>query len=342
MTTPFQMLPEWNNQSAVLLAWPHQSTDWSPWLKDIESSYIALVTAISQEVLPLILCQDAAHEQHILAQLGAACRIPPRLIIAPYNDTWCRDYGAITVGRGHEIKLLDFSFNGWGDKYSAQLDNQINQHLAALWRAPLETVDIELEGGSIESDGQGTLLTTEQCLLNPNRGATRTKTQLEAKLKEHLGADRILWLKEGGLVGDDTDSHIDNLARFADPYTIVYLSCNNPEDLHYAPLQAMAAEIKGLKQRNGEPYRTFAVELPPAINDPQNGRLPASYVNFLILNHSVIVPVFDQPTDAPALATLQQAFPEKSILAVPGQHLIKQFGGPHCATMQLPAGTLNL
>lgn len=345
MTTKASMLPEWATQEAVLLAWPHASTDWAPWLDAIQNDYVALAAAISTEVTPLILCQDAGHKALIEAQLDKRCVHAPRFVIAPYNDTWCRDYGPITLsdeaGSVNALRMLDFQFQGWGDKYDAALDNQINQQLAVMLQAPLQTVDYELEGGSIETDGRGTLLTTTHCLLDSNRNQDYQRAEVEKFVLEQLGLERVLWISEGALLGDDTDSHIDNLVRFCSADTLAYAACSRREDVHFEPLRKMAEQVRDLRQPDGSPYQLFPLELPQAQFDEDDKRLPGSYVNFLILNGSVIVPVFGCAEDARALNSLQQCFPGKKIVPVPGGNLIKQYGGPHCATMQLPLGTLK-
>ena len=344
-TDRFSMLPEWAPQQAVLLAWPHACTDWKPWLEAIETDYVALASAIAKEAHPLILCQDQAHKAHIQGLLEGQCEWAPVFQIQPYNDTWCRDYGPITVAQNHNpnhLRLLDFRFNGWGDKYNASLDNEINARLNSLWQTELTTIDFELEGGSIETDGQGTLLTTRHCLLESNRNQQYSEQDIETTVLETLGLNRTLWLSQGALLGDDTDSHIDNLARFANESTLVYAICTNPDDPHYPHLQAMEKELQAFKQTNGEPYRLVAIEIPPAQINEEGSRLPASYINFLILNQSVIVPVFQCDQDTVALTQLQACFPKHNIVPVPGNNLIRQFGGPHCATMQLPCGTIEL
>ena len=340
MSNRFSMLPEWAPQQAVLLAWPHEQTDWLPWLAAIQHDYVELAVAIAAEVTPVILCQDAVHQQHITQQLAGRCLQAPRFVIAPYNDTWCRDYGPVTLGLDGKVQLLEFQFNGWGDKYDAGLDNKINQYIWGEWRAPLRTIQYELEGGSIETDGQGSLLTTAHCLLDSNRNKDFTKAQVEKFVLEQLGLERMLWITEGALLGDDTDSHIDNLVRFCGPDTIAYATCSNAADVHFEPMQKMKAQVAALRQPNGQPYQLQAIEIPAPQFDEDGKRLPGSYVNFLIVNNSVIVPVFGCAEDAAALAGLQRCFPGKKLVSVPGSNLIKQYGGPHCATMQLPVGTL--
>lgn len=334
------MLPEWAEQGAVLLSWPHDQTDWLPWLPAIEADYVELASAISTEVTPLILCRDEAHREHVAGLLAGRCQHAPRLVVTPVNDTWCRDYGPVSVRRDGRLELLDFRFQGWGSKYEASLDDAVNTALAELWQAPLRRVEFELEGGSIETDGQGSLLTTEHCLLDSERNQEYSREEIEALVLRELGLDRVLWISKGALLGDDTDSHIDNLVRFCDPHTIACLVCSREDDVHYQPLQEMAEQVRALRQPGGSPYRVVPVELPEARFDEDGKRLPASYVNFLILNGSVLVPVFGCAEDALALNALQQAFPGKRMVPVPGNNLIRQFGGPHCATMQLPLGVV--
>jgi len=341
MTKEFRLLPEWAEQASVLMAWPHASTDWQPWLEAIEHDYVELAAAIAREVPPLILCQDAAHQSHIQALLAGRCECNPILVIQPYNDTWCRDYGPITLASESAFRLLDFRFNGWGDKYEASLDNGISSQLQAHWSVALESIDFELEGGSIETDGQDTLLTTEHCLLGSNRNTHMARQQIETLVLNQLGLKRVLWLSEGALIGDDTDSHIDNLARFADANTIVYAVCADTSDPHHAHLSAMEAQLKAFTRADGSPYQLEPINIPSPQFDEDGKRLPGSYINFLLLNSSVIVPVFGCEQDAAAIATLQRCFPGKNIVTVPGSNLIKQYGGPHCATMQLPRGIFN-
>lgn len=342
-------LPEWAPQDAVMLAWPHESTDWAPWLAEIDVCYAGLVKAIARAATPMILCQDETHREHILALLGTVEGFQPQWVVGPYNDTWCRDYGPLTVGvidgaSFQARQLLDFQFSGWGDKYEAGDDNAVNQLLDAArrWKLPLHTIDIELEGGSVESDGEGTLMTTETCLLGGNRNETVSRDALEALIKEKFGVSRIFWIKNGYLCGDDTDSHVDNLARFCSADTIVYAACDRRDDEHFAPLDAMREELEHLRTVAGQPYTLLPLFIPEQQFDENGKRLPASYVNFLIVNQHVIVPQFGSPYDAKALDQLRQAFPGYTLLPIPGKALIKQYGGPHCATMQLPAGTVNV
>ena len=339
-----RFLAEWQPQEAVLLAWPFPQSDWQPWLNEIQQTYVELAAAVADTAIPVILCQDTDHRHHIMAQLGPDLSSRARFICCAYNDTWCRDYGPVTLGeQGVPATLASFRFTGWGEKYNADADDAVNSRLGelGLWQLPVKQIGFELEGGAIETDGEGTLLTTEACLMAGNRNHTMTQADVEQALISHLGVERVIWLKNGFLIGDDTDSHVDNLVRFASPDTLVYACCDNPDDPHFEPLKAMEAEVHSLRKRDGQPYECLPLMIPEAIRDEQNNRLPASYVNFLILNDTVIVPVFGCASDQPALQQLRKAFPDYRLLTVSGQHLIKQYGGPHCATMQLPRGTLN-
>lgn len=346
MKTPLtaSFLAEWQRQEAVLMAWPHQDTDWAPWLNEIASSYVELTAAISRSATALILCKDATHQAQIESLLGTELSQKVRFFQGAYDDTWCRDYGPITLGiNGEPSRLLNFQFTGWGNKYEASSDNEVNNRLdqAEAWNIPLQEIPFDLEGGAIETDGLGTLLTTEACLFAGNRNPGMDKPEVERKLQETLGIDRVVWFQHGELIGDDTDSHVDNLVRFANKDTLIYAACRNEDDVHFEPLKAMEQEVKALKKQDGSAYQSIALEIPEAKYDSNGSRLPASYVNFLILNQTVIVPTFNSPMDKRAIENLSKALPDYEIIAVNGLHLIKQYGGPHCATMQIPQGSLQ-
>lgn len=340
------LLAEWTPQWGVMIAWPNEHTDWADMLNDAEQTYCALAAAILEQENLLILCRDEAHQQHIqttLSETGKHTRLQFRHL--DYNDTWARDFGPLTVscddGSGDKTILLDFGFNGWGDKFSAKKDNAVNQQIR--WNSTLKSVGMVLEGGSVESNGKGLLLTTSHCLLNPNRNPTLDQAAVEAVLMQELGAQRILWLHSGHLEGDDTDAHIDTLARFCNENTIAYVQCSDPNDSHYPALQAMEAEL----QAHAREQHLQLVPLPMA--EPAYGedghRLPATYANFLIINNAVLMPTYSNTgaptaTDTAALAQLGKAFPQHRIIGVPCVPLIHQHGSLHCVTMQLPEGVL--
>ncbi|QQZ30639.1 agmatine deiminase family protein [Thiothrix subterranea] len=340
-------LAEWHPQWGVLLAWPHPDTDWADNLEAAETCYAEIVSAISHRENVLLLCHDAPHQAHIIAALSTQTYRPERVhfVQMPYNDTWARDFGFITVMRDGKPLLLDFTFNAWGGKFGAAQDNAVNRQLAALpllQHNVLEAHTLVMEGGSLETDGQGTLLTTEICLLNPNRNPTLDRTAIEAELRQALGVTRILWLAHGHLEGDDTDAHIDTLARFADAESIVYMSCTDSADSHYPALQAMQTELQALRQANGEPYRLFPIPMPEAIY-AEGRRLPASYVNFLIINGAVLLPVYaDECFDPVAIEQTRAAFPQHEIIPIDCRALIAQNGSLHCITMQIPQEVVSV
>lgn len=333
---------EWEPQSAVLIAWPHAGTDWADRLDDVERTYVALTAAITrfQRALVLVMGENLhKHAERRLADAGVdLSRV--RFLRMPYNDTWLRDSGPISLRRGDGFHLLDFHFTAWGGKFEADLDDQIVRQLidAGVFRdASHERVDFALEGGGIETDGEGTLLTTWTCL--HERHPDLSMLEIEAILSRHLRQQRTLWLTRGYLEGDDTDAHIDTLARFASASRIVYQSCDELGDSHYAELKAMADEIAELRQADGRPYDCFPLPWAQPILDGER-RLAASYANFLIINGAVLMPTYDDPADAAALEVLRQAFPDREVIGIPCRSLIWQNGSLHCITMQLPEGLL--
>jgi len=355
---PVRLRAEWETQDAILLSWPHEDTDWRPWLAAIEITYTEMVAAICGFQPVVIVCRDDSHERHIKGLLSGGYRFPPLFYQLPYDDTWCRDYGPLSIERSDGPGLLDFRFSGWGQKYQALEDDRVCRRLAAkrvFAHNPVH-LDTELEGGSIETDGAGTLLTTEACLLPGSRNKGMTRQALEDTLRATMGVTHIHWLRNGWLEGDDTDNHIDNLVRFTDPQTLLYTACDNPKDPHYLPLLKMRQELEQLTARSGAPYQLVPLPWPAPQFDEDGRRLPASYANFLILNGAVLVPAFNGPaaaspkdadspvtsdTDTTALKAYKNCFPGRKIIPIDSTTLIKQYGGVHCATMQLASGTLN-
>jgi agmatine/peptidylarginine deiminase len=333
---------EWEAQSAVLIAWPHAGTDWAERLDAVESTYVALVLAITRFEPVLVCAADPAIEARARALLSVAGCDPTRLHfeILPYDDTWLRDSGPITLREGDNFRLLDFHFTAWGGKFDAALDDQLVATLADRGRfqhAQRERIDFALEGGAIETDGDGTLLSTWRCLHERHPGLSRD--EVTARLEAWLHQRRTLWLEHGYLEGDDTDAHIDTLARFAGPGAIVYQGCQDPADAHHAELQAMAAELAAFRREDGSPYRLFELPWPrPVLDDGR--RLAASYANFLVVNGAVLMPAYGDPADGPAAEVLAHAFPGREIVPVPCRPLIWQNGSLHCLTMQLPEGLL--
>ncbi|MDO9103524.1 MAG: agmatine deiminase family protein [Methylovulum sp.] len=333
---------EWEKQSAVLIAWPHHTGDFSNWLASVEQSYRFIALTIANHQSLIIVCKDAIHQQHIQSLLGHNGNIV--FVHADVNDIWVRDTVFLTVADNGQTRLCNFRFNGWGDKYPHGNDNALNHKLLNTpYFQGLEHTDIDfiLEGGSVESDGLGTLMTTRQCLLNPNRNKGLTQADIERHLQQYLGATRVLWLDQDNLSGDDTDAHIDTLARFCPADTIAYTSSDDTGDAHYASLQNMAAQLQAFRTPDGAPYRLIPLPMPKPIFDEEGLRLPANYANFLVINDAVMAPVYDDANDDIALQRLADCFPEHKIIATPCRPLVHQYGSLHCMTMQFPAGVLK-
>ena len=333
---------EWEPQSAVLIAWPHAGTDWAERLDEVEETYVALVAAIARFEDIVICVADDDLQTYAEARLRSAradmARV--RFVTVEYDDTWLRDSGPISLRASNGFRLLDFRFTGWGGKFEASRDDRLVQALDAqhvFERAQRQQIDFALEGGAIDTDGAGTLLTTWQCLHERHPDASRE--ELTARLSDWLAQQRVLWLDHGYLEGDDTDAHIDTLARFAGTDAIVFQACDDPDDAHYVELKAMADEIAALRTRDGHPYRLFPLPWPRPIVDAGR-RLAASYANFLIVNGAVLMPAYGDDADAAAAAVLAQAFPDREIVPVSCRALIWQNGSLHCITMQLPQGLL--
>lgn len=333
---------EWEPQSAVQLTWPHERTDWAPILHEVTPCFVTIAREIVKRENLLIVCRNATE---VCCQLG---EIDERRIMfreMETNDTWARDHGGITVFTEGQPVVYDFVFNGWGMKYAAYHDNLITRTLAAAetFADGVRVVNMQpfvLEGGSLESDGKGTLLTTSECLESLNRNEYLNREQLEIHLKDIFGLDRVLWLENGYLSGDDTDSHIDTLARFCDPETIAYVQCTDETDEHFTELQMMEEELKGFRTVDGKPYRLLP--LPMADHIVEEGkRLPATYANFLIINGAVLVPFYRSEKDEIARKTLQIAFPDREIIGIDCRPLIKQHGSLHCVTMQYPLSVIH-
>lgn len=341
----YELPPEWSPQSGVMLTWPHSHDYWVDTLAAIDQVFVKTAAAIAPYEKVLISCFDEEHQQHINNLLRHADVDLTRIKIYPVksNDIWVRDHGPMGVISNNGPVLLDFGFNGWGGKYPAEYDNELTRNLHkqhAFGRIPLETIPVVLEGGAIEVDGQGTLLTTRRCVLSPTRNPHLTQQQIEKHFRQLFGVSRVLWLEHGGLVGDDTDGHIDTLARFIDPQTIAYVSCIDPNDEHFAELQKMQAELRMFRNASGGPYQLVPLPLPKPCYATHDGRrLPASYANFLIINHAVLVPTYGDPdTDEQALITFAECFSDRKIIPISCLAAIQWFGAVHCFTKQLPVG----
>jgi agmatine/peptidylarginine deiminase len=338
---PIVFPAEWFPQSGVMLTWPHENTDWNYILDDVTACYVSIAHEIVKHERLLVVCQDEMKVRHLLSDIEDKV-IFKRL---ETNDTWARDHGPITVFVDGEPCLYDFQFNGWGLKFASNLDNQITRGLYGQDSFSSNTgyfnfLHYVLEGGSVESDGCGTLLTTAECLLSKNRNEHLQKEEVENFLKDVFGLKRILWLNHGYLAGDDTDSHIDTLARFCGEDTIAYVQCTDENDEHYVELKAMEEELKTFTQLNGEPYRLVPLPMPESRFE-DDFRLPATYANFLIINQAVLMPFYNCPQDRVAQSILQKEFPNHEVVGIDCTSLIRQHGSLHCVTMQFPIGVLK-
>ena len=333
---------EWAEQSGVQLTWAHAGTDWAPMLDEVSACFTQIARRIARHELVLIVTPEP---QKVMMQIRDHVLMRNvRFMRCNTNDTWARDHGAITLTNAQGPELLDFCFNGWGNKFASEKDNAVTHQaveLGFLQGKYVDHLDFVLEGGSIESDGEGTLLTTSACLLNPNRNPQYNKVDIEEYLKRALHINRILWLDYGYLSGDDTDSHIDTLARFCSPNTIAYVKCDDPSDEHYDELAKMEAQLKTFVTSNGNPYRLLPLPMADKVIF-EGERLPATYANFLIMNKRVLYPTYNQPAkDGQAKEVLQQAFPDREIIGIDCRALIKQHGSLHCVTMQYPKGVIQ-
>ncbi|MBR6036944.1 MAG: agmatine deiminase family protein [Bacteroidaceae bacterium] len=340
---------EWHQQAFVQMTWPHKDTDWAPVLADAIDCFCAIAREVVKREPLVIVAQYLDEAQTALQRRGIDCQ-QVTFIPCPTNDTWARDHAFITCidEQNKKVILNDFQFNGWGLKFAANHDNQINRvafpAISSLYRQHqiqaeyANQQDFVFEGGSIESDGEGTLMVTSSCLLAENRNNTQNQQDIENRLKQYFHAERVIWISHSWLAGDDTDGHIDTVARFCSPTSIAYVKCDNPADEHYEELLAMEHELQTLRTSDGEPYTLFPLPLPDPCYDDEGNRLPATHANFLIVNGAVLVPTYAQPDkDAEALSQLKKAFPDRDVVGIDCRVLIWQHGSLHCSTMQYPS-----
>ncbi|MDH5464591.1 MAG: agmatine deiminase family protein [Thiovulaceae bacterium] len=326
------LIAEWEKQRAVILAFPHEESDWNNYLEEARKCVVEIVSTIARYEWVFLLCKDERETAKYFKNLQNI-----RLIEIFYNDTWMRDCSVLSVRNEKETYALDFTFNGWGEKHEARLDNAIsttlfvNNYLGTQFKA----VDFVLEGGAVESDGNGTLLTTTSCMINPNRNGKKTKGWVGTMLRNELHMEKVLWLDHGRLEGDDTDGHIDTIARFCDESTIAYIGTPDPSDCHYESMVAMKKQLEGFTSAKGKPYQLVELPFVPA-QYYKDERLPATYANFLIINGAVLVPTYGVEEDKQALSILKKVFKHRKVIGIYCQVLIRQGGSLHCMTMQLP------
>lgn len=328
---------EWEEQGFVQLTWPHANSDWGAYLDVVEPVFVRLAYEIAQKEGLLVVADDDDRVAKTLRDGGVNMQNVKIAEIAS-NDTWARDHGGLTIEKdGGEAVVMDFIFNGWGLKFAADKDNLITQNLKkAGFFKKIKSVPFALEGGAIETDGEGTLLSTTECMLSKNRNKGLSKSKIEKKLFKYLGFDRALWLEHGYLAGDDTDSHIDTLARFCDKETICYVSCDDRDDEHYIELKLMEEELKKFKTKDGKHYKLVKLPMPSAKYDEDGQRLPATYANFLIINGAVLVPTYNDKNDAEALKIFKKLFKDREIIGIDASPLILWHGSIHCVSMQYP------
>lgn len=332
-----KILPaEWFEQRFVQLTWPHAQTDWDYMLDEVTDCFINIAREIIKHEELLIVTPDPETIQSIFTP-DELSNI--KIVQMPTNDTWARDHAGISVYEDGEPVIYDFTFNGWGMKFPANFDNQITRNIFEHGYFPENfryhnCLDFILEGGSIESNGAGVLLTTSQCLLSVNRNWS-SKEEIEFRLKTYFNAEKILWLNHGYLSGDDTDSHVDTLARFCDSRTIAYVKCDNVQDEHFVELKKMESELLSFNDLNHVSFNLVSLPMADPIYE-LNERLPATYANFLIINGAVLMPTYHSDKDEIALIQLKKAFPDREIVGIDCRALIKQHGSLHCVTMQFP------
>lgn len=329
---------EWAPQRGVQLTWPHAQTDWAYMLEEVQACFANIAREIARRELLLIVTPEP---EQVRQQISGCVNMDNvRFMPCDTNDTWARDHGPITlIDPDGRPLLFDFKFNGWGLKFAADKDNLITRRTleaGLLQGTYVNRLNFALEGGSIESDGRGTLLTTSECLLSPNRNGQMNRAEIEAYLKEQFNLRQVLWLDHGYLAGDDTDSHVDTLARLCPDDTIAYVRCTDTTDEHYEALHLMEEQLKTFRTPEGKPYRLLPLPMADAIVE-DGERLPATYANFLVMNGAVLYPTYNQPAnDAQAAQVLQEAFPGREVVGIDCRALIRQHGSLHCVTMQYP------
>ncbi len=346
----YHLPAEWSPQSGVMLVWPNANTDWAPYLADIEKTYVELAKAITRYEDLLIVTADRSHVADMLRPVltkEQVARVVCR--VCNFDDTWARDYGPITITQRRsgcspiQNRLLNFRFNGWGDKFAASKDNAVTErlyHSGVFYGALDDQTDFVFEGGALENDGHGTLFVTRSSQLSEHRNQPMTQDDIERRLHSAFGCvRRVVWIEHGQLVGDDTDGHIDTLVRCAPNYTLLYVGADEGDE-QYDELHAMERQLQSLRTLDGKAYRLMRLPLPDAIYDGGD-RLPATYANFLIINGAVIVPTYGQPEhDRYAMNVIQSAFPDREVIGIDSRTAIRQHGSLHCLTMNLPAGVL--
>ncbi len=338
----FRMPAEWEPHAATWLSWPHKEASWPGNFEPIPAIWVEMVRVLSPHEMVHIAVVDEEMEATVRDLLRAVSVDFTRICLHRIrtDDAWARDHGPMFLTREHEgrheLAAIDWLYNAWGGKYPPwENDDQVPERVAEILEIPLFQPKVVLEGGAIDVNGRGTVLTTEACLLHPNRNPHLNRGEIEAVLQHYLGVQQILWLGDG-IAGDDTDGHIDDLTRFVDPTTVVTVIEDDPADENYAPLQDNLQRLRGMTDQDGQPLRIVELPMPaPVIYEEQ--RLPASYANFYIANGVVLVPIFNDPNDDRALATLRGMFPTRQVVGIHAREMVWGLGAFHCVTQQQPA-----
>jgi agmatine deiminase len=336
------MPAEWAPHRGTWLSWPHKEASWPGKFAPVPAIFADIVHELSpgEEVHINVAGPETEEDvRHFLVHRG----VPLNNVYFhhnPTNDAWCRDHGPIFVQRdtprGAQQAIIDWGFNAWGNKYPPfDLDDVVPTRIATEFGLPVFHPGIVMEGGSIDVNGLGTLLTTEACLLHPNRNPQLSRGEIETCLRDYLGVGNILWLGDG-IEGDDTDGHVDDLARFTDPRTVVTVVEDDPADSNYQPLQENLARLRAMRDQDGEPLRVVTLPMPKRL-EHEGQRLPASYANFYVANDVVLLPTYDPARDGEALDTLQRLFPTRRVVGIDCTDLVWGLGAFHCVTQQWPA-----
>lgn len=329
-----RLIAEFEEQSFTQIIFPHSDTDWAEYLDEAQQTFVNIINEIVKYQKCLVVCDD-------IESVKSRFQKNENLFFTEYktDDTWARDCSVLSIEDNSNVKLLDFTFTGWGGKFDASKDNAMSSSISGNYDKELLHVDLILEGGGVESNGIDTILTTSECMLNRNRNSSLTKEQMTKKLQEEFGMSNILYLNHGYLAGDDTDSHIDTLARFIDEKTIMYVQCKDENDEHYKELSLMESELKTFAKEYG--FRLIALPMTDAVYF-EGERLPATYANFLFVNGAVLVPIYSVKQDEEALNIFRETFKDRDIVGIECSTLIKQHGSLHCVTMNFAGGVALL
>ena len=325
-----RLIGEFEEQSFTQIIFPHIDTDWNEYLDEAQINFVNIINTIIKYQKCLIICHKISDVKHRFTE-------HENLYFVEYetDDTWARDCSVLSIEENKNTKLLDFTFSAWGDKFEASKDNLMSKNIAMHYSKEMISYDFILEGGGIESNGENFLLTTSACMLNKNRNKNLQNSEITKKIKSYFGVKEILYLNHGYLSGDDTDSHIDTLARFISKTQIMYVKCTKVDDEHFSELKLMEDELKLIAKRYN--FELIALPMSEAVYYKKE-RLPATYANFLFVNGAILVPVYDVKEDKEALDIFKRTFVHLDIIPINCRTLIRQHGSLHCVSMNFPSG----